>query len=67
VNGLRDLFLHPSVTDAYELGWTDADVEAAKRMLVDEHDFSEDRVQGALERVAEARGKAGQRALDQWS
>jgi len=64
---LRGMFLRPDVTDAYAVAWRDPDVEGAKHMLVDEHDFSEERVQGALDRVSEARKKSGQRALDQWS
>src|SRR3990170_2718725 len=63
---LRGMFLRPNVTDEYAVAWRDPDVEGAKRMLVDEHDFSEERVQGALDRVSEARKRAGQRALDQW-
>ena len=67
VDAIRELFLNPAVTDAYEVRWSNPDVEGAKRMLVDEHDFSEERVQSALDRLADARGKAGQRNLDQWS
>ncbi|MEK6851315.1 MAG: flap endonuclease-1 [Candidatus Thermoplasmatota archaeon] len=63
---LRGMFLRPEVTDQYAVAWRDPDVEGAKRMLVDEHDFSEERVQGALDKVVEARKKTGQRALDQW-
>jgi hypothetical protein len=35
-------------------------------MLVDEHDFAEERIESALAKVLEARKKAGQRALDQF-
>ncbi|HEV8594516.1 MAG TPA: flap endonuclease-1 [Thermoplasmata archaeon] len=65
-NEIRDIFLRPNVTDAYELAWTDPDPEGVKRMLVDEHDFTEERIESALAKVLEARKKAGQRALDQF-
>jgi len=64
---IRDLFLRPNVTDDIEVRWRDPDAEGVRRMLVDEHAFSEERVQSALDRVAGARKRAGQRALDQWS
>ncbi len=63
---IRDIFLHPEVTDDYRLAWRDPDVEGAKRMLVDEHDFTEERVQSALDKVVGARGRAGQKNLDEW-
>jgi len=65
-DAIRDLFLRPRVTDDYALAWREPDVEGAKRMLVDEHDFSEERVQSALDKLEDARGKTGQRNLDQW-
>ncbi len=63
---IRDIFLHPPVTDAYRLDWSDPDVEGVKRMLCDEHDFSEERIRGALQKVVEARKRAGQKSLDRW-
>jgi len=66
-DAIRDIFLHPNVTDDYDLEWRDPDVEGAIRMLVEEHDFTEERVRTALEKVVEVRKKAGQRNLDQWS
>lgn len=66
-DAIRELFLHPNVSEDYDLRVRDPDPEGAKRMLVDEHDFTEERVQSALDKVVVARKKAGQRALDQWS
>lgn len=63
---IREIFLHPRVTDAYDVRWTDPDLEGVQRMLVDEHDFTEERIESALAKVVGARQKAGQRALDQW-
>lgn len=65
-DAIREVFLRPSVTDAYDVRWTDPDPEGVKRMLVDEHAFTEERVESALQKLVEARKRAGQRALDQF-
>jgi len=65
-DAIRDIFLHPNVTDEYRIEWRDPDVEGATRMLVDGHTFSEERVAPALAKVVEARTRAGQKSLDQW-
>jgi len=64
---IRGIFLRPEVSDAYELAWRDPDVEGATRMLVDEHDFSAERIDGAVRKVVDARRKSGQKSLDRWS
>jgi flap endonuclease-1 len=58
-----DLFLHPAVTEVYSLSWGRPDVEGIRRMLCDGYDFSEDRVNKALEGFT---AKAGQRTLESW-
>ncbi|HVN73758.1 MAG TPA: flap endonuclease-1 [Methanoregula sp.] len=60
---VMDIFLHPDVTDSYSLAWEHPDVPAIKRMLCGEYDFSEDRVEKALENFCV---KAGQRTLESW-
>jgi flap endonuclease-1 len=60
---VSDLFLHPSVTDSYELVWGRLDVEGIVLFLCSTYDFSEDRVRKALEGFTV---KAGQRSLDAW-
>jgi flap endonuclease-1 len=65
-DAIRDLFLRPNVTDDYAIEWRDPDLEGTKRMLVDEHAFSEDRIEAALRKLADARKKAGQKSLDAW-
>lgn len=58
-----DLFLHPAVTDDYALSWGHPDSEGIRKMLCDGYDFSEDRVNKALEAYAV---KAGQKTLESW-
>ena len=64
---IREIFLRPEVADEYELAWREPDVEGATRMLVDEHDFSAERIEGALRKVLESRKQGGQESLDRWS
>jgi flap endonuclease-1 len=45
---IRDIFLHPKVTDNYSLVWREPEVEGAIEFLCGEKDFSEDRVRKAL-------------------
>ena len=60
---VRDIFLHPVVTDSYELAWGRPDVEGIVQLLCGTYDFSEERVRKALEGFSV---KAGQRSLDAW-
>jgi len=48
---IREIFLHPKVTDNYNLKWQEPDVEGVIKFLCDEKDFSEDRVRKALSKV----------------
>ena len=64
---VRAIFLEPSVTDDYDVRPGTVDVDAALRMLVDGHQFSESRVRSALERLGPTRSEArAQRTLDAW-
>jgi flap endonuclease-1 len=49
-----DIFRHPSVVDAPPPKFGEPDEEALRQSLVVEHDFSEDRVRGALQRIRSA-------------
>jgi len=60
---VMDLFLHPPVTDDYTLVWGHPDTEGIKKMLCDGYEFSEERVNKALENFSV---KAGQKTLESW-
>lgn len=66
IEKIRRLFLEPDVTEDYKLEWRNMDPEAVKRVLCDEHDFSEERVQNAIERVVKAQRAQQQMSLDAW-
>ncbi len=60
---IREFFLAPPVTDDYQLTWSAPDGEGVLAMLCDRFDFSQERVDGALEKLTV---KAKQQTLDQW-
>ncbi len=62
-------FLEPQVTDDYKVEWREPDGEAIHEILVSEHDFSEQRVKNAVERLKTAYRKhikTKQLGLDMW-
>ncbi|MCD6576195.1 MAG: flap endonuclease-1 [Nanoarchaeota archaeon] len=52
-----DWFLHPKVTDNYSLEWEEIDKEKLTKFLVDEHDFSLERVESQLKQISEENTK----------
>ncbi len=62
----RELFTRPEVIDDYKLEWRSPDREGIITFLCDEHDFSRDRVEKALDRLEQARATASQSTLDRW-
>lgn len=64
---IREVFLHPQVTDEYVVDWKQPDVEGVIGFLCREKDFSEERVRKALERMQEgARKYRGKTTLEKW-
>jgi flap endonuclease-1 len=58
-----EMFLHPPVTDNYVLAAGHPDAEGIRKMLCDGYDFSEERVNKAMEGFSV---KAGQKTLESW-
>lgn len=63
---VRRIFLEPEVSDDIDLTFRDPDGEGVRRMLCDEHDFSKDRIDVALEKFGEGRATQKQKSLDRW-
>jgi len=62
-------FMNPPHTDDYKLEWREPDEKAVIEILVEEHDFSIQRVKNALERYKKAYRehiKGVQKGLDLW-
>jgi flap endonuclease-1 len=66
VDDVRDLFLNPKITEDYEVKPKPLDKDKITRMLVDDHDFSAERVQAALRRIDEISKPRKPVGLDQW-
>ncbi len=68
VQQIREIFLHPKVTDNYELAWKEPDIEGLIEFMCGERDFSKDRVRRACEKMnagmSEIKGKAT--TLEAW-
>ncbi|MCZ7358054.1 MAG: flap endonuclease-1 [Candidatus Methanoperedens sp.] len=62
---IRELFLNPDVTRDYELKWKKPDAAAITDFLCREHDFSQERVSKAVERLLDASDQ-GQQTLEKW-
>jgi flap endonuclease-1 len=60
---VMEMFLHPPVTDEYSLAAGNPDPEGIRKMLCDGYDFSEDRINKAMEGFMV---KAGQKTLESW-
>lgn len=60
---IREIFLHPKIIDEYEIKWKKADEKATKMLLCDEHQFSEKRVEKALEKFSSFAKSFGQQSL----
>ncbi len=64
---IREIFLHPDVTDKYTLESKEPNMEGIVNFLVREKDFSEDRVRKAVEKIqASAAKQKGKTTLEKW-
>ncbi len=66
---IKEFFLNPPVTDVSGVEWVEPDVRLIKEFLVTQHDFSDERVMSALERLKKAFKdcvKSRAKGLDAW-
>ena len=63
---IYEFFLNPPVENRYEMEWTEPDAERLKSLLVDEHDFSAERVEKVIERLQTAQAEGRQSSLAGW-
>jgi len=58
-----ELFMKPDVLKKYDLKFKQIDEEKVKKILCDEHDFSDERIQSGLDKLKEHKEKAKQKKL----
>ncbi len=63
---IYDFFLHPNVTEDYKLEWKPHDRNKILKFMVDEHDFSRERVESVLDKLDESSKKPKQFSLSSW-
>jgi flap endonuclease-1 len=66
-NEIREIFLHPQVStrEDLDLEQKPSDNDGLSKFLIDEHDFSRERIDAALQRL-DARKKLASQSLEQW-
>jgi len=63
IKEIREIFLHPDVTDEYSLQWSKPNDEAVVKILCDRHQFSKDRVEPFLEKFSKIEDMIKQKNL----
>jgi flap endonuclease-1 len=64
---IREIFLHPNVTNNYRIVWKEPNVEDTIDFICRQRDFSEDRVKKALEKMQKGTEKLkGKTTLEKW-
>ena len=61
-----DLIKNMPVNKHYHLKWVDVDEEKIMKLLVDKHDFSEERVRNQIEGIAKENNKRSQKGLSEF-
>ncbi len=64
---IREIFLHPEVTDDYKLEWREPDEQGLLDFLCREKEFGEERIKKSLERMtAGSKKQKGKVSLEKW-
>jgi flap endonuclease-1 len=63
IEEIRRIFLEPTVTDDYSLTWSRPDKEAVIEILCDQHQFTQQRVESALEKFSKVENMMKQKTL----
>lgn len=63
ITDIKRLFLEPKITEEYDIQFKDPDIEEVKLFLCDKYEFSESRVNSALDKIVEGRDMDKQTSL----
>ena len=64
IEEIKDFFLNPPVSEDYDIKFKEPDVDGILEFLCEEHDFSRERVEKAVEKLKDIR--SDQLTLDRW-
>ncbi len=64
---IREIFLHPKVTDDYEIDWKEPNEQGLLDFLCDQKDFGEERIKKAIDRMTvSSKKQKGKVSLEKW-
>lgn len=64
---IREIFLHPKVTDDYKIEWKEPNEQSLLDFLCGQKDFGEERIKKAIERMtASSKKQKGKVSLEKW-
>jgi flap endonuclease-1 len=66
LNEIYNFFLSPPVNNNYEIKWEPMQKDKIIKLMVDEHDFSKERIENALNKVERILDEAKQKTLSEW-
>jgi len=66
VEEIYNFFLNPPVTERFEIEWKEVDGDKIKEFMVEEHDFSNERVTKVIEKLQKRYKSGTQASLDSW-
>jgi flap endonuclease-1 len=66
INEVFDFFMNPIVTEDYNIEWKKPDVDKIIKFMVDEHNFSQERVEKTIDKLESGYIKSSQKTLGKW-
>jgi flap endonuclease-1 len=67
IDAITDIFMNPQTTGEYHLSWSQVDGAKLKEILVEEFDFSVERIEAAIGRMEKTRKEQGRQSnLEKW-
>ncbi|KYK35679.1 MAG: flap structure-specific endonuclease [Theionarchaea archaeon DG-70] len=63
---IYEFFLKPPVIKKYEINWKEPNLDKMIELMVEEHDFSRERIENALKRLTELKKEGTQLSLEGW-
>ena len=63
IKEIRKIFLKPEITDEYTLEWSESDNEAALKILCDQNQFKQERLEPILEKYQNVENMMKQKTL----
>jgi len=63
---INEFFLKPPVSKKYEIEWKEPDKEKIMELMIEEHDFSKDRIEGFANKLVGMKKEGTQFSLEAW-